>query len=183
MKNLRLVIFLVVALAQLAVPAYAVWNRVKTLRTGRVWKLQTAPVDPEDAFRGRYISLRFSSEQIPLGAAMERDDTAYAVLRENAQGFAEVERLSETQMSGDNVIKVKLGGYWDGKQRFSFGFDQFWVNEAIAPAAERAYNANSSRKNLNAYVTIRVRDGDAGLEELFIDGKPLKDYLREEGAH
>jgi hypothetical protein len=28
-------------------------------------------------------------------------------------------------------------------------------------------------------VTVRVRDGDAALEQLFIEGQPLREYLRE----
>ena len=30
---------------------------------------------------------------------------------------------------------------------------------------------------LNAYVTVRVRDGDAAIEDLFLSGKPLREYL------
>ncbi|MFL6501202.1 MAG: GDYXXLXY domain-containing protein, partial [Candidatus Udaeobacter sp.] len=59
MKTLRLLIFGVVALAQLTVPAAMVWQRNQTLEQGRVWKFRTAPVDPVDVIRGRYIALRF----------------------------------------------------------------------------------------------------------------------------
>ena len=48
MKMLRILIFGVVALAQLAVPATMVWQRDQTLKQGRIWKFRTAPVDPVD---------------------------------------------------------------------------------------------------------------------------------------
>ena len=60
MKMLRILIFGVVALAQLAVPTAMVWQRDQTLKQGRVWKFRTAPVDPVDVIRGRYIALRVS---------------------------------------------------------------------------------------------------------------------------
>ena len=53
MNMLRILIFGVVVVAQLAVPAAMVWQREQTLNHGRVWKFRTAPVDPVDVIRGR----------------------------------------------------------------------------------------------------------------------------------
>ena len=76
-------------------------------------------------------------------------------------------------------MKVEPGGYWDGQQRVVFPFRYFWLTEKRAPAAEQAYRENSKRGQQNAFVTIRIRNGDAALEQLYIDNKPLADYLRE----
>jgi len=59
-----------------------------------------------------------------------------------------------------------------------FPFDRLWVNEKIALAAEAAYRENSRREKQNAYVTVRVHNGDAALEQLFINNQPLAQYLR-----
>ncbi len=48
----------------------------------------------------------------------------------------------------------------------------------MLPAADAAYARNTTRDKRNAYVTVRVRSGDAALEELYIDNQPLKEYLR-----
>ena len=57
------------------------------------------------------------------------------------------------------------------------------VDETLqAPAAEQAYRNNSRRGQQNAYVTIRIRNGDAALEQLYIDNQPLADYLRAQAA-
>ena len=71
---------------------------------------------------------------------------------------------------------------FDGKQHIVIPFTQFWVAEKIAPEAERVYRENSRRGNENAYVTVRVRNGDAALEQLYIDNQPLADYLRAQAA-
>jgi hypothetical protein len=57
-------------------------------------------------------------------------------------------------------------------------FDKYWVNERDAPAAEAAYLAQSRRDKRNAFCTVRVFRGDAALEQLYLDGLPLGDYLR-----
>ncbi len=59
-----------------------------------------------------------------------------------------------------------------------FPFNKFWVAEANAAAAEHAYVENNRRDNQNAYVTVRVRRGDAALDQLYIDNQPLSEYLR-----
>ena len=182
MKMLRVWIFVLVALAQLSVPALMAWGRQQTLKHGRVWKFKTAPVDPEDAIRGRYIRLRFLADEFTQPEQFRSSDMVYAVLKETADGFAEIDHISTTPISGDNVVKVEPGGNFDGKQHIVIPFTQFWVAEKIAPEAERVYRENSRRGNENAYVTVRVRNGDAALEQLYIDNQPLADYLRAQAA-
>jgi uncharacterized membrane-anchored protein len=176
---LRIVIFAVVALAQLGVPAAMVWQREQTLKLGRVWKFRTAPVDPVDAIRGRYISLRFAAEEFAAAAKFESGNkSVYAVLKQNTDGFAEVDHLTTEAAETDDVVPVESAWWYGGKEQVRFPFNKFWVAEANAAAAERAYVENSRRDNQNAYVTVRVRGGDAALDQLYIDNQPLSDYLR-----
>lgn len=183
MKTARLGIFILMAVAQLAVPVMLAWGRIKTLEHGRVWKLKTAPIDPVDAVRGKYVMLGFDAEtKYRQPEQLKSADYIYAVLKEGADGFAEIDHLSSSPTPPDAAMKVEPGGYWDGEQRVVFPFRYFWLTEKNAPAAEQAYRENSKRGQQNAYVTIRIRNGDAALEQLYIDNKPLADYLREQAA-
>lgn len=178
MKKLSILIFALVAIAQLSVPALMAWNRSQTLRHGRVWKFKTAPVDPVDAIRGRYIALQFEAEEFPQAERFNGSGDVYVRLKEDAAGFAAVDHLSNEPIGGDNVVKAKAGSWWDGKQHVVLPFHTYWVAENIAPQAEAAYRNNSTRKNQNAFVTVRVRNGDAALDQLYIDNQPLLEYLR-----
>jgi hypothetical protein len=93
-------------------------------------------------------------------------------------GFAQIDQIFTTPTQGDNVVKAEKGSWFQDADHVRFPFDRFWVTEKNAPAAEKAYIENSRREKQNAYVTVRVRDGDAAIEELFIDNQPLKEYLR-----
>ena len=64
----------------------------------------------------------------------------------------------------------------------SLPFDKYWVTERDAPAAEAAYRAQSRRDKRNAFCTVRVFRGDAALEQLYLDGVPLGEYLRANAA-
>jgi uncharacterized membrane-anchored protein len=179
MNILRILIFGVVALAQLAVPAAMVWQREQTLKNGRVWKFRTAPVDPVDVIRGRYIALRFTAEEFAAPAKFEAGDkSVYAVLKQGTDGFAEVDHLTTEAVGTDDAVPVESVWWYGDKQHMRFPFNKFWVAEANAAAAERAYLENNRRDNQNVYVTIRVRRGDAALDQLYIDNQPLFEYLR-----
>ena len=175
MKSWRLVVFVLVALVQLAVPASLIWKREQTLRHGTIWKFRTAPVDPVDAFRGRYIALEFEAEsqQISPPADVESGRTVFVTLRTNGEGFAEIDQVLAKPPAGDDFFEGRLAG-----KTISLPFDKYWATERDAPAADAAYRAESRRDKRNAFVTVRVFRGDAALEQLYLDNQPLGEYLR-----
>lgn len=175
MKSWRLIVLILVALAQLAVPASLIWKREQTLRRGSVWKFRTAPVDPVDAFRGRYVALEFEEEtrEIAPPANTTNMQTVFVTLRQVPEGFAEIDQITTARPPGDDFIEVQLRG-----KTVALPFDKYWVTERDAPAAEAAYRAQSQREKRNAFVTVRVFRGDAALEQLYLDNQPLGDYLR-----
>lgn len=179
MKHWRLIVFALVAFAQLAVPGSMIWQQERTLRQGSVWKFRTAPVDPVDAFRGRYVALEFEAEtqQISPPPNMGYGQTVFVTLRADAEGFAMLDQVFATRPETDEFIKAQLHGH-----RVSLPFDVYWVNENDAPAAEAAYQAQSAQGKRNAFVTVRVYRGAAVLEQLYLDGLPLGEYLRANAA-
>lgn len=180
MKTLRLAIFALVALAQLAVPASMIWKRQMTLREGRVWKFRTQPVDPVDAVRGRYLSLRFEAEGFSNSASID-SRPVYLSVKEDADGFAVVDQISATPLRGDNVFKS--GRVWGGTQKHAdFPFNKMWLNEKDARAADAIYAAENRRSKADSYAIVRIKNGDAAIEDLFLGGKPLRDWLHAKPA-
>ena len=176
MRYSRLIVFVLLALAQLAVPGSLIWKRQHTLRQGSVWKFRTAPVDPIDVFRGRYVALQFEVEtqQVSPPNGNRSGDTVFITLKANADGFAEIDQISTTKPSGDDFMAAELSG-----KTISLPFDKYWVTERDASAAETAYRNLSRRDKQNAFVTVRIFRGDAALEQLYLDNQPLGEYLRQ----
>jgi uncharacterized membrane-anchored protein len=175
MRYWRLIIFGLVAFAQLAVPGSLIWKREYTLRQGNVWKFRTAPVDPVDVFRGRYIALGFEVETQEISPPPNSGygDKVFVTLKVNAEGFAEVDQVFAIKPAGDDYMEARLSG-----KTIALAFNKYWVSERDAPAGETAYRNLSRRGNQNAFVTVRVFRGDAAIEQLYLDGQPLADYLR-----
>ena len=175
--NARFLIFVPLALLQLSVPGWMIFRQENILKHGRVFKFQTAPVDPYDAFRGRYVSLSFAAESTSgTGNSDSEGENGWVRFGEDEKGFAKVKQVSLTPLKGDDVTEAK-----NSYGRLLFPFDRYYMDEEAAPNAETAYRANSRRDHANAYATVRILDGHAAIEELYIDDKPVREFLRADG--
>jgi hypothetical protein len=180
-----LVVLSVVVAAQLAIPATMVRQREATLRHGRAYKFRTRPVDPIDAFRGRYIQLWFEQDHAPWsGGEIGRGATGYARVEENADGFAVVRAVSAERPKQGDFFKVQASyAGWEinaSTVYFQMPFDRFYLEETKAPTAERVYWENNRRgqSNSNTYAVVRIHNGDAALAELYVGGKPIAEFVK-----
>ncbi len=187
MKRIILIgVFACAVAAQLAVPAWMIVGKERVLREGAVYKLKTMPVDPADLFRGRYVALAFEEASAPRtpGEVYESDERVYIVLENGADGFAHVARISRIQPSSGDYVRVRVDYDYppEARVRFLFPFNRYYMDEYKAPQAEAAYRQHNLMKSHDAYVTVRVLKGEAVVEELYVGGKPVKEYLKSKGT-
>ena len=180
-RTVILGLFAVLAVAQLAASVGMIARQELVLRHGRVYKFLTGPVDPFDALRGRFVALVFESNTMPVveGFEVSRGDRVYALVEEDADGFARLTRLVRQRPPGDAAIPVKVHHTYRAEVRLELPFDRYYMEEDIAPEAEAAYRQRARAGNRDAYVTVRVWKGHAVLEELYVGGKPILEFLRE----
>lgn len=178
-RTVRLGLFIVVALAQLAVPGWMIGQREMVLSRGTVYKFRTAPIDPYDPFRGRYVWLNYESATVPYRGAgtIPYGRLLYVAVETGEDGFARLTgAYSQPPDTGDYF---PVESYWirDSEIQLTLPFDRYYMNEAAAPAAEIAVREHSRQENRNAHVTVRVLNGQAVLEELYVDDKPIREFL------
>ena len=181
MKPLKLALWIVLALAQLAIPAWMIMGQERVLREGRQIKIQTRPVDPADLFRGRYVALGFAVEQVPRDRApetVEYDGTFYLELREGPDGLAEAVALTKEKPAGELVLPVTVNFVSPEMVGVELPFNRYYMDENAAPAAEREYRNRAA--DMESWVTVRILNGRAVIEELYIGGKPVREFLREQ---
>ena len=182
MKNMKwlLPVFAVVALVQLAVPAGMIVRREWTLKEGKAYKFHTAPVDPYDAFRGRFVALSLEPNSVSSEKDFPSRTKVYVTLEEGPDGYAVFTGAFLTPPHDKDYIKAESLYNNQGKLSLRLPFDRFYMEESAAPKAEQAYREHSRGKEHDAYVTIRVRDGFAVLENLYVAGKPIAEVVREQ---
>jgi uncharacterized membrane-anchored protein len=174
-------IFAAVAALQIAVPLSMIAKREITLREGVPFKFRTAPVDPYDAFRGRYVSLQVEAAHHHMANAgmFERGQRVYAQLETDKDGFALIRKVVAGRPAEGDFIQARVQYASGTNLSLKCPFDRYYLPEKIAPEAERAYWSNSNRTNRNAYSLVRVRSGFAALEDLIVDGLPILEFVRQ----
>ncbi|MBV6504643.1 MAG: hypothetical protein ILNGONEN_00193 [Syntrophorhabdaceae bacterium] len=174
------ILFAVLSVFQLAVPVWMIANREMTLRDGKSFRFRTAPVDPYDAFRGRFVALQVSPNFAPRSKSenFAENKKVFAQLDEDNEGFAKVIAVSTPRPVGSDYVTCRVNSFTDSLVYLQFPFDRYYMDEHAAPAAEAAYREHSRREVQDVYVTVRVKDGNTVVEELFIAGMPIREFLR-----
>ena len=179
-KELIFSLFSVLVILQIATPASMILKRESVLKHGQEFRFKTAPVDPYDAFRGRYVALRIEDNEVirPAGIKLIPEQKVYAHITVDEYGVAHISSISISRPSAQAYILAKVW-YVDGnKVRLSFPIDRYYMEETAAPRAERFYRDHSSQKKQDAYVTVKVKDGFAVVNGLHIGENRIEDMLK-----
>lgn len=179
MKNKKLLfgVFIVVAVLQAAMPLYMAWRWENILATGQRFYWQTAPVDPYDVFKGRYVALRFEETTAPVvDEEVRSGKKAYAIIEENAAGQAFISAVTAKRPEQGAYVTAKIYRSGEGMAYVVLPFTRYYMNEYLAPAAEAAYRESAGKSGVAA---VRIKDGYGVIEELYIGDKTLVEFLRQ----
>lgn len=188
MRNNKLILiaFILVALAQLYVPAKMILGREDILNTGKEYKFKTAPIDPADPFRGKYITLRYDENTIEIQeeAEWEEGETIYVFLSADNNGFAKISSVSkEEPPASQDFLKAKVGNvFGDGSKKLviDYPFDRYYMEESKAYDAELTYQRSQADTNQVAYALVSIKEGEAVLKDVLIDGVPIREIVMKE---
>jgi uncharacterized membrane-anchored protein len=169
-----------IALAQTAVLAWMVIDRVRLLTSGREIVLPIVPVDPRDLFRGEYVRLGYPAARVPLatidGPPIERNETLYVALQktgENDWRVVEATRTLPRQNDPDRIV-LKARSLWNAQAvhpawldpTVRYGIESYFVPQGEGPKLE----AMARDRKLAVLVAVD-RAGNAAIKGLIIDGK------------
>jgi uncharacterized membrane-anchored protein len=164
-----------VALAQTAVLAYMVVDRVLLVRSGREIVLPIVPVDPRDLFRGEYVQLSYGISRVPMaladGSLSRRNEVLYVVVEKKAGDEAwQVVAASRSFPGGLNAEQFVL----KGRSLFEnatiatvhYGIESYFVPQGEGPRLE----ALARNRKLAALVAVD-KAGNAAIKGIIIDSK------------
>jgi uncharacterized membrane-anchored protein len=180
-----LLAFVFVALAQIYVPAKIVLNRVEILGTGKEFKFKTAPIDPNDPFRGKYIVLDFKETTIDIQHQEKwtRGETVNVFLTTDENGFAKIKSVSKLEPADkQDFLKAKVCfiSYDGSKLTIDYPFDRFYMEESKAYDAELTYNRSRRDTNSVAYALVNIKNGESVLKDVMIDGISIREIVKQE---
>ena len=137
-------------------------------------------------FRGRFLRLDI---EVPRLKADEKSAPygkyRYAVLGRDAEGFAVVTGLLEKPDPARDCVRIRYCGVrrnWkNGRQEderyhdFNFLFSRYYLNEKLAPAAERLLGRSKAKLLVAIYP-----NGNYAVRDLLIDGIPVSEAAGKE---
>ena len=183
MKKIIIIFFTIMVLVQIAVPVQMIFQRENTLQNGELFLFETAPVDPFDAFRGRYVALNFKQGTFEVdNKEFKRGSYIYVTIKAEADGVASLAEPTVIKPIGHTYLKVRVRYNWGEKLSVVLPFDRFYMDEYKAYDAEKLYRERNSRvtgTKSQCFAKVRVLGGFSVLVDLVIDGKGIKESLQD----
>ena len=184
-KKILLTAFIVVAIIQLAIPAKMIWDKEDILATGKEFKFETAPIDPTDPFRGKYIVLQYKENSIPVdfGNTWIEGEKIYVILKTDSEGFASIDYISKEKPSDTtDFVKAQvqfISGVHPKTLGISYPFDRFYMEESKAYDAERVHIESQLDSTKTTYALVNIKNGDAVLIDVMINGVSIAEIVKE----
>jgi uncharacterized membrane-anchored protein len=183
MKKILFTLFIVTCMIQIAVPVKMIWNKENAIKSGKAYKFRTAPVDPYDPFRGKYITLSFDANECVVRNAETygRGDFVYVSLGIDSAGFAIPVKVSKEAPSEKvDYVTASVQYVYGDRLRVEYPFNHFYMEESKAKGAEAVYReANRRNSEQTAYALVYIHNGEAALDDVLIDGVSVKELAGE----
>lgn len=180
------VFFVLMVLAQLYVPASMIWTSEDVLASGKAFKFKTAPIDPNDPFRGKYITLRYDIDRIEIPETHDwiEGEPLFVSLDEDPEGFAKIAAISKEKPGVTiDFVSAKVDfitSYEKTELIIEYPFERFYMEESKAYDAELTYRDSQRDSTQTTYALVHIKDGNAVLKDVLIDGIPIRELVKME---
>jgi uncharacterized membrane-anchored protein len=173
-KLLFIGFFALVVVAQWFIPLQMITEQEDILNTGKLYKFKTAPVDPYDAFRGKYIHLNYANTEVKVtnNEKFTYEDDVFVRLKDSS-GYALIQSVSKKEPNSGDYVKARVSYSNTNNFRQIIGiyypFDRFYMNENKAKSAETAYAEANQQPNQTTYALVAVKNGKAVIKDVLIN--------------
>ncbi len=187
-KNKVLIVFILVSLVQLFIPAKMIFDREDVLATGKEFKFRTQPIDPNDPFRGKFVSLQFSENSILIQNQIDwlNNETVFVLLTISNDGFAKIQSVSKIKpLETVDFVKAKVDYIQNSDSTWLFieyPFTRFYMEENKAPMAEIVYNETVLDTNISTYGLVSIKDGEAVLKDVLINETSIQEIVKKRNS-
>ncbi|PRY54517.1 putative membrane-anchored protein [Arcticibacter pallidicorallinus] len=173
--------FILLCLAQLVLPIKMVADREAVVLKGKAFRFKVAPLDPNDPFRGKYITLRYEADSVKVKNVNEwvRNSKIYALLDTDLQGYAFVRGISasrpDDQLDYVEAFVTVMNLEDKNTLHITYPFNRFYMEETKAMKAEKMFLESLRSPRSNVFAEIYVRDGKAVINDVVINGQSVRD--------
>lgn len=169
----------------LSIPVLMIRQQESILKKGALYRFALQPIDPPDAFRGRYLELNFNMPSFPPpGELVEYGQKVFLTVTKDSVGMGQFETLyTDPPHDTPDYVTARVGGT-SSHEVHCFVPDEmrrFYLNEDLAPLADKWYAdllSRDDRKAVQVTADLRILRGKALIEQLYFEGVPVAEYIR-----
>lgn len=180
-QHIRVSVFILVVLVQLYVPAKMIWDSENVIRKGTSYTFKTAPIDPNDPFRGKYITLRYDQNTVKVEHKKDwtYGEPIYVRFTTDDEGFAKIQAVSkEKPTSHQDYVKATVQHISNSSTlTVAYPFNRFYMEESKAYRAEKAYAEAQRDTSKVTYAIINIKNGRAVVNDVLIDGISVREIM------
>ncbi len=183
-KKLIFPAFILMVLIQLYIPVRMISNKEAVLAGGKEFKFKTAPIDPNDPFRGKYIMLAFEENSAKVTSAEDwnQGDLIYVLLTEDDKGFVKIISVSkEKPIYDEDYVSASIGYIINDSLSMvtiEYPFTRFYMEESKAQGAEQAYREAARDTTQVTYALVSIKNGEAVIKDVMINGVPIREMAK-----
>lgn len=187
------VIFLFVALIQLSVPAKMIFDSENVISKGTPYKFQLNPVDPNDPFRGKYMTLNFRENEFKIDSCSQFGYAdAFIEIYTGLDGLAKIKAVSFDKPSSDKTF-LKAQVYCDQYRHFenekidsqksyskyviTYPFKKYFMNELGIQETEKKLQTILRDTTRIAYGEVSIQNGQSRLTGIKVDGTDISQLI------
>ena len=176
--------FILMVLFQLYVPVKMIFNNEAVIAEGKEFKFRTAPIDPNDPFRGKYITLAYeaNSFNVPDASGWEQGDNIFVSLVEDSAGFAKIQSVyKEKPVNDEKYVAASIGYVVDDTLSWvsiNYPFTRFYMEESKAESAGEAYREAARDTTQVTYALVSIKNGEAVIRDVVINGVPVREIAK-----
>jgi len=189
MKTKKL-IFLLYAVIILLVPIYLVVKSERILTDGTLYKFKPQAYDPFDPFRGKFLRVNYDTDGITADDDIKEGDRVYVSIAIDGEGYAFFDKAYKSPpKEGDYLQTTVTYVYYndyeyieaEGASSLEMGIEipdhmnKYFINEDKALDAENVFRW----KRENIYIGVRILDGEARIQDIYVEGTPLLIFMEE----
>lgn len=182
MKNVRIIFFAATMILLLWFPFNMIFHTHSILQNGTPYRFSLQPIDPYDVFRGSYVILNYTIPMIPIADSVYTYQDVYVTIEKGADGLAYFDRAYLQAPKEKDYIKAKVQYFSNGEVQIEApeNIRYYYLNEKTAPKVEAVINRPTQTDSIQnrASVQVRIRKGEAVVEELYINDKAVREYLK-----
>lgn len=171
-KSIKIYLFLIVVIVQLAVPSMMILNYENILNNGKTYKFELVSLYSRDP----YIYFKGSKFKNDTTKKWKRGEEIYVwIAKDSIDNFVHFNKISREFPSSVDFIKANISSIINDSISLSFPFDKYIEDEPNLSKIKTLFKNSSTDSTFKCYALVSIINGTALISDVVFNNKSIKE--------